>query len=178
MYNGIMDERVARRLFSRTVEMDGCLVYTGSRARHPRHPEIKTYGTIQIGKSLKLAHRVAWELAHGPIPNGMKVLHHCDNPPCVKTEPDEQYPEGHLWLGTQTDNMRDMGLKGRRNDGMPRPGRQGIRGPHAKLTDDKVREIRRLSLEGMSLNKLGAKFGVNASTIFHIVHRHKWKHVI
>jgi hypothetical protein len=51
------------------------------------------------------AHRVAWTLANGPIPAGMHVLHTCDNPPCCNP--------GHLWLGTQADNMADMARKGR-----------------------------------------------------------------
>ena len=58
-------------------------------------------------------HRRAWRLSKGPIPQGLWVLHHCDNPPCTKTEPDEQYPEGHLFLGTPTDNARDRDAKGR-----------------------------------------------------------------
>ena len=54
----------------------------------------------------KLAHRTAWETAHGPIPDGIEVLHSCDNPPCHNPE--------HLFLGTQADNMADMDAKGRR----------------------------------------------------------------
>jgi hypothetical protein len=50
-------------------------------------------------------HRVAWELEHGPIPDGMLILHRCDNPACWAPE--------HLFLGTQADNVRDMHAKGR-----------------------------------------------------------------
>lgn len=53
-----------------------------------------------------LAHRVAWTIANGPIPDDMLVLHHCDNPPCCNP--------GHLFVGTHQDNMDDMAKKGRR----------------------------------------------------------------
>lgn len=51
------------------------------------------------------AHRFSWELANGPIPDGLWVLHHCDNPPCVRPD--------HLFLGTQSANVADMHSKGR-----------------------------------------------------------------
>jgi len=64
-------------------------------------------GYAMLGrKGRKLyAHRVAWEEANGPIPEGMCVLHRCDNPPCVNPE--------HLFLGTHRDNTQDMLAKGR-----------------------------------------------------------------
>ena len=71
------------------------------------------YGRIWFNGKSTGTHRVAWELANGPIPDGLHVLHHCDNPPCCETEPSDAYPEGHLFLGTEADNQADKAAKGR-----------------------------------------------------------------
>lgn len=105
------------------------------------------------------AHRVAWELANGPIPAGMDVLHHCDNPSCV-------YP-AHLFLGTQSDNILDCVSKGRFN----RPFGEG--NWKAKLTASQVKEIRQAT--ELSQRKLAEKYHVSQWTIKSILHRKSWK---
>jgi len=63
------------------------------------------YGMFHYNGGPKRAHRVAWELTHGPIPKRMWVLHHCDNPLCVNPK--------HLYVGVRQDNIDDMYLRGR-----------------------------------------------------------------
>lgn len=65
----------------------------------------KGYGKFTYNGRMYLAHRLSWILTNGPIPDGLGVLHSCDNPPCVNPD--------HLFLGTQLDNMRDASNKGR-----------------------------------------------------------------
>lgn len=107
------------------------------------------------------AHRYSFILEHGPV--GMfHVLHKCDNRACVNPR--------HLFLGTHQDNMTDMMKKWRYSKGVNRP--------KAKLTDEKVIEIRaRYSEGGISQNKLGEIYGVCDSVICQIVNRKRWRHV-
>lgn len=94
-------------------ELGNCWTWTGSMSTARSGDG---YGNIKVGSNALgtaravRAHRVAWELEHGEIPDGMWTLHKCDNPKCVRHE--------HLFLGTNTDNMRDMAAKGR--DGVSR----------------------------------------------------------
>lgn len=76
----------------------GCLLWEGYRNRDG-------YGQVRNSGKIWLAHRYAWTQARGVIPPGLLVLHRCDTPSCVNVD--------HLFLGTHTDNMRDMASKSR-----------------------------------------------------------------
>ena len=112
------------------------------------------YGVFNRGDSprVEAAHRFSWEIHNGPIPKGMCVLHHCDNPICVNPR--------HLFLGTQTDNNHDRDQKERQA--------RGARAGSSKLTKKKVCRVRRLLKEGWSQSKIARLMGVSQVTIHSI----------
>ena len=109
------------------------------------------YGSFRVAGKTVLAHRKFFERANGPIPRGLHVCHKCDTPQCVNPD--------HLFLGTASDNMRDMHKKGRWNH---LDLKTGVRHPMAKLSEGDVRTIR-ASDEPAPM--LAARFGVCAETI-------------
>jgi len=136
------------RLWSRVERGPGCWVWTGCRSK---------WGYGQIGSKGRMArtHRVSWELTRNrPVPEGLHVLHRCDNPPCVRPS--------HLYVGTDLDNARDRVARGR---------------SWTKLTKADVVEIRERAASGEFQTSLALEFGVTQPVISHIVHRKNWKHV-
>lgn len=111
-----------------------------------------------------MAHRVAWMLTRGQWPDEL-VCHRCDNRKCVNPE--------HLFLGDQTDNLRDMREKGRQH--YVRGARHGM----ARLSEQEVREIRAATVGrgGCTLSELGRRFGVKRGTVRDIRRRKIWRHV-
>lgn len=122
------------------------------------------------------APRLAWELTYGPIPPGMFVCHHCDNPPCVRPD--------HLFLGSNADNVADMVRKGRHARGAtsgarlhPDRIRRGEQNGTAKLTAVAVREIRSRYAAGEIRADLARAYGVSHNTIVRVVTGQHWKHL-
>jgi len=108
----------------------------------------------------------------------MQVLHSCDVRLCVRNDDVGTYAvgalllprRGHLFLGTQADNMADMAAKGRKAGGE----RNGL----AKLTADQVRDMRRrYQSGGVSQPQLAREYGVHQATVWTILHRKTWAHV-
>jgi hypothetical protein len=108
------------------------------------------------------AHRRAWLLTRGPIPDGIRVLHHCDNPPCVRPT--------HLFLGTQLDNIRDMDAKGRRRSSSP----TGANQKRAVLTPELGAEIKRRLITGTTQLELTNEYGISKGTIYNIARGLHW----
>lgn len=131
------------RFWSKVKKTSGCWLWMPP-------PDVYGYGQIAVGdRRVMKAHRVAWILTHGPIPDGLKVCHHCDNPPCVNP-----YGDKHLFLGTQGENLADAVTKGRLVFG------RGAR----KLSDEAYREI--LAAKGYGVGRaLAKKYGVTHTHI-------------
>jgi len=125
------------------------------------------YGITYINAKSWRAHRFIYWLVKGTLKNGKKsqVLHHCDTPSCVRPD--------HLFLGTNQDNIDDCKRKNRM------AGPCGELNGSAKLTAEQVQQIRSQYVrhsKDNNLYRLAERFGVNATTVFDIVHRYKWKH--
>ena len=121
------------------------------------------YGRFFLGGGRRStqAHRASYELHVGPVPGDMVVCHRCDNPSCVNP--------GHLFLGTQADNMADKRRKGR-----AARGRANVNG---RLAPQAVREIRRRCAAGERQADVASDFGVTQANVSSIVTRKTWAHV-
>ena len=136
------------RLLERRVVVGGCWEWSGSK-------DPCGYGRIKsLGKLLSV-HRVAYELWVGSVEDN-SVLHKCDNPSCFNPD--------HLFLGTQTDNMKDMTKKGR---GVV-PRLSGESHPSAKLTDKDIDSIR---LDTRSQYVIAKEYGITQPHVSNIKNR-------
>jgi predicted XRE-type DNA-binding protein len=119
------------------------------------------YGAFSLKGKNHRAHRIAWEFTYGSIPQDMYVCHHCDNPGCCNPN--------HLFLGSQSDNMKDRMIK--------KPNKGEENGFH-KLTEKKVREIKQyLEEKSLSQQQIANIYKVHQATISLIKTGRYWSHV-
>lgn len=144
------------KFWRRVGKSEGCWEWQGSR-----HPQGHGYATPPGTRRVSYAHRVAWIITNGPIPDGLEVCHKCDNPPCVRPD--------HLFLGTHKDNMHDAISKGRH--------RNGERCKQSKLTEADVRLLRQHRASGGSVRALAREMGWNYSAARNAANGTNWKHV-
>ena len=143
---------VTDRFWAKVEKTESCWLWRGALGRFG-------YGAFHQTRGERKAHRVAWQLTNGAIPQGMCVLHRCDVPACVNPD--------HLFLGTYADNNADMKSKGRDR-------KRGIRGPRnnsARLTESDVLSI----YESREPSRaVGKKYGVSKTTVLHIRSGRTW----
>lgn len=142
-------------LLSRSRIEGTCIVWTG-------HKNPDAYPLLMFRGKRRTVHVISWMLQHGEAPDGLVIMHRCDNPPCFNPD--------HLQAGTTTENIHDAIAKGRL-----------VFGEHhgnSKLTADAVREIRVKCDMGYSRKEISEQFGITPNHITRIFTRREWKSVI
>jgi hypothetical protein len=145
-------------------ELGPCWEWQG--AHHKRGYGLTTLAVTHGKRQKWYVHRLVWTFVHGEIPEGLNVLHRCDNPPCCNP--------AHLFLGTLAENCADRHAKGRTH--------KGETASLHRLTEAQVREIRQIAAAGVqgfavSRSAIGRRYGVARATIDDVVNRVTWKHV-
>ena len=141
------------RFLEKTVVVGDCWEWQGSVT-------VSGYGQFSIRSRGFRAHRIAYELFVGPIPNGLLVCHKCDNTKCVNPN--------HLFVGSSQDNTDDMIAKGRTG------GMKGEAHPFAKLSEEDICSIRVMT---GTCKEIGAQFDIGPMQVSRIKRKQRWGHV-
>lgn len=134
---------LAEKISTKVTQVGDCLIWQGQKDK-------RGYGFLRLDGRLQRAHRIAFELRHGPISEGMVILHSCDNPSCVNPD--------HLTMGTQLANVRDMLDKCRANKAT------GSRNAKTKLAPEQVAQARAKHIpgkRGYGAHALAKEFGIS-----------------
>lgn len=123
---------------------------------------LSPYGVFRVNGKARGAHRFAWELANGHIPDGVFVLHKCDNPGCVNP--------AHMFLGTHSDNMADKVKKGRQSHHATWGSKHGL----SVLKDDDIQKIHSLA-STTSNTEIARRFGVSRMQVWRILTGKQWR---
>jgi len=150
--------KIIKRFLSKIKKDGQCIIWTGNTDSYG-------YGLMRIGKGREKAHRLSFKIHNGEIPKNMCVCHACDNPLCVNPL--------HLWLGTQSENLKDMKSKGRAS-GFKGKGESRYQ---SRLKENDILQIKGLSFEGLNRSSIARIFGVAPGTISAVVRNKTWTHV-
>lgn|SRR3990167_1173676 len=153
-------DTIAKRFWAKVRCGDGCWEWIGTRIS-------SGYGQLSVCGRNVYAHRISYEIHFGSIPDGMFVLHSCDNPPCVNP--------GHLRAGNRHDNAMDAVER----SGLMPPHVPGSKCGAAKLTEADVIEMRR-EFDGLRGTKafLARKYGITKTNVACILAKKTWRHVV
>lgn len=133
------------KFWAKVHKTDSCWVWDASGTQNG-------YGQFWFRGKLWLAHRVSWILANGTIPNGLFVLHACDNKPCVNPN--------HLYLGTNSENIKRAAQQGVLGKAC------GERNGHCKLTDEQVRRLLADRRSGMDRDAISEKYKISRNYVY------------
>ena len=150
------ERTIADRLWEKVKkqEGDGCWEWFGAADQHG-------YGSMTIEHRRKKAHRVSYELVHGPIPEGLHLCHKCDNPKCVRPD--------HLFPGTAKVNLQDAAAKGLLAGEI-----QGV----AKLSNDQAKAIYQSFIESSgNPRSVAERHGVSRSCIIDLLKGRRWSFI-
>jgi len=159
-------DKIEKKLISMSFRENECLIWKGQVRKNFPHGICSITICKNVWKKLQ-AHRVAYMVWKGHIPENTFVLHKCDNPRCIEPS--------HLHLGSQKDNMREMRERNRAKD--ETRGRKGERHPKCKLSNEQIKEIRILRKQGVYGTQLSKIYGVSNPMIYYICNMKNWKHI-
>ena len=145
-----LNEIEVRRFWTKVLKRNGCWEWTSAIAS-------TGYGVVNIRGKVVGAHRMSWIISYGSIPDGLFVCHRCDNKKCVRP--------GHLFIGTQADNIEDCIKKGRMSDPPVPP--FGEKHCNSKISDVDVTSIRSSwvpNCRGLA-KALAQKYGISINSV-------------